>query len=107
MFCERIEQQVMGQAIEASRYIALDIPRHSGPTLVNVFEGSMASSLWTETMRVIGEARLEVSVQNETKHFLQQLVRPGGQAQSAFLGTVPLGNVHAPDRFPLIAFLAK
>src|SRR5713226_3204549 len=96
----------MRQTIEASRYIALDIPRHSGPTLVNVLEGSMASSLWTETMRVIGEARLEVGVQNEANHFLQQLVRPSGQAQSAFLGTVPLGNVNAPDRFLLIAFLS-
>src|SRR6266516_2299178 len=97
----------MGQTIEASRYIALDIPRHSSPTFINVLESCMASSLWTKAMRVIGEARLEVSVQDETNCFLQQLIRPSGQAQSALLGTIPLGNVDAPDRVPLIAFLAE
>src|SRR5947209_8034975 len=97
----------MGQTIETLRYIALDIPRHSGPALINVLESSMASSLWTKAMRVIGEARLKVSVQDETNGFLQQLIRPGGQTQCALLAAIALGNVDAPDRVPLIAFLAE
>ena len=36
--------------IEASRYITFNEPRDSGPTLVHVLEGSMASSLWSEAM---------------------------------------------------------
>ena len=47
------DQNVVRQIIEASRDIALYEPRDSGSVLVDVLERSMASSMFSEAVRVV------------------------------------------------------
>src|ERR1035437_4232980 len=55
---------------------------------------------------MVGELGLKVRLKERAQHFLQQLIRPCWQSQGSQLAVL-LGNMHAANRRPSIAFMAK
>src|SRR5919199_533977 len=95
------QQDLVVEAVKALRNVALDEPGGPQPRLLKLPERMMAPASSAEAIRPLGELRLEVRLQDEADHLLQQLVRPGRDAERAYL-PVLLGNVRPSDWRPPI-----
>src|SRR5581483_6243685 len=68
------QQHRVVYTVVALRDVALDEPCCSPPRLLHCAERGMAAAPRTEAVGVLGELRLEVGLQDEADHLLQQLV---------------------------------
>src|SRR2546426_9474465 len=80
------------------------VPSH---VRLDLLKGRVAPSAWPKPVRARGELRLEVRLQDQADDFLQQSVRPDGNAERALLGRVLLLDVDAPGWRPSVALEAQ
>src|SRR6266571_6330989 len=96
----------MVEVIEATRNVALDEPRGSAPSVVNLSQRRMAPPPFSEAVGMVAERRLKVSAQDHSDHFSEQFVRPNGQAERT-LFSVLFRDVDASCWLPVIAFISQ
>src|SRR6266851_35562 len=95
------------QTVEAGGDVSLHEPGSTRPRPLDLLKGRVAPSAWPKPVRARGELRLEVGLQDQADDFLQQLVRPDGNAERALLGRVLLLDVDAPGWRPSVALEAQ
>ncbi len=62
--------------IETVCNISFDEPGYSSPMVVDFSQCRVATTVGAKSMRVVGELRLKVRLQQGAYYFLHQLVRP-------------------------------
>src|SRR5664279_1330610 len=75
------DHNIMIQSPEAIGDITLDEPRGPGPESLYLPQRGVAASLGSESVRVVGERRLVVRLQEQADHLPDEFVRPGRQSQ--------------------------
>ncbi len=95
------------QTVEAGGDVSLHEPGSTRPRPLDLLKGRVAPSAWPKPVRARGELRLEVRLQDQADDFLQQSVRPDGNAEGALLGRVLLLDVDAPGWRPSVALEAQ
>src|SRR2546425_4358370 len=96
----------MVEVIEAARNVALQEPRGSAPSIVDLPQCCVASAPFSEAVGMVTERRLKVSGEDHSDHFAEQFVRPHGQSEWAFR-TILFGDVDASCWVPSIAFISQ
>ena len=83
LFLDDLQQKVPINVVKTSADISLNKPDRPFPRVHDLNQSSMTSPVWSEPMGMGTELRLVIRLQDEANHFLQEFVRPGGNAKGA------------------------
>src|SRR5262249_41881195 len=76
LFSQDRQEPLVVEGVEAARDVSLDEPGGSLPFPSDLAERGVTASSWAEAVGVVAELGLVVSFQDQTDHFLEELIRP-------------------------------
>jgi hypothetical protein len=74
LFSKECHQQVVIDGVEAPFDVSFDIPPGSCPGFTDRGQGSVASSVWPETVGLLRKLWVVIGFQNGAYHFLYELI---------------------------------
>jgi hypothetical protein len=106
LLAEDAQQHLVVEVVEAPLDVRLDEPGGPVPGPVDLRQRRVATAARPKAVGAVGELRVVERLQDQADAFLEQLVRPGREAEWA-QRPVPFRDMHAPDGRPAIPLLAE